>query len=393
MVGLKTKKKSVLLSKAARDTLQENEERYRAFIANSTEGIWRFEVEKPISITLRINKQIQLMYKYAFLAECNVAFARMYGCSSPDDIIGTRLTDLLVQTDQNNIAYLTAFITNGYRLTNAESHEIDKDGNPKYFQNNLIGIVNNNKLIRAWGTQIDITAQKQVENEQREIERRKDEFISIASHELKTPLTTIKAFTQLMRRDPEVKKQTKIFLEKMERQLDKLTGLVYDLLDVSHLNKGILQLKKESFDITQLIKETIDNIQATTVRHKIIFMNTLPVTVYADKYRIEQVLTNLLTNAIKYSPRSKKIHVLLAREKNKIKTTVQDYGIGIPEKKQKNIFKRFYRVSGGIRDSFPGLGLGLYISNEIIKRHEGKISFKSVENKGSTFSFTLPLKN
>jgi PAS domain S-box-containing protein len=137
------------------------EERYQAFIHNSSEGIWRAELDTPISVRLAPEQQIKQMYERGYLAEANESMARMYGFPSPSPLIGLRLDKLLVQDDSRNTEYLKAFVTSGYSLSGVESHEVDKDGNAKYFRNSLVGIVENGKLVRAWGTQQDVTEQHQ----------------------------------------------------------------------------------------------------------------------------------------------------------------------------------------------------------------------------------------
>ncbi len=151
--------------------LRANEERYRAFVSQSSEAIWRFELEEPLDTTLPPDVQIEHFYKYGYLAECNDVLAKMYAYEKAADIIGARLGDLLPASDATNVAYLEAFIAASYRLTEAESNEIDRDGQPRHFLNNLIGIVEDGWLLRAWGTQRDITKHKQTETALRENER------------------------------------------------------------------------------------------------------------------------------------------------------------------------------------------------------------------------------
>ncbi|MBC6435625.1 PAS domain S-box protein [Nostoc sp. HG1] len=140
-----------------------SDERYRAFVEQSSEAIWCFELEEALSINSSEDEQIQQFYRYGYLSECNQVMAQMYGVASPQEIVGARLGDLLVQTDPNSIEYLRAFVRSTYRLANAESREVDQRGNSKIFLNNLVGIVEDGKLLRAWGTQRDITDRKRAE--------------------------------------------------------------------------------------------------------------------------------------------------------------------------------------------------------------------------------------
>jgi PAS domain S-box-containing protein len=158
--------------KRAEEALRAGEERYRAFVLNSSEAIWSFELAEPISIDLPEDEQIELCYRHGYLAECNDAMAAMYGFSHASEIVGAGLSDFLVREDEKNVEYLRAFIRSGYRMTEAESHEVDREGRPKYFLNNLVGIVEKGKLLRAWGTQRDITERQLAEDALRESEDR-----------------------------------------------------------------------------------------------------------------------------------------------------------------------------------------------------------------------------
>src|SRR5215203_2537257 len=144
-------------------SVRESEERYRSFIEHSTEGIWRFELEEPVPINLAPNEQIERFYRHCYLAECNNVMARMYGYARAEEIVGARLSDLLSPSIPENVQYLRDFVLSGYRLTDAESQEVDRYGRTKFFLNDLTGIVENESLLRVWGTQRDITERKQAE--------------------------------------------------------------------------------------------------------------------------------------------------------------------------------------------------------------------------------------
>ena len=225
------------------------------------------------------------------------------------------------------------------------------------------------------------------------LEKQKEDFVGIATHELKTPVTSIKAYAQILLRrfDKEGNTIAAKMIEKMDGQLNKLIALIGDLLDVTKIEGGQLPLHEDHYDFNGLIKEVVEELQRTTDRHKII-MNLDPVPeIYGDRERIGQVFTNLISNAIKYSPASSDIMVNSSFDDDKVTICVEDRGVGIAKDQQAKVFERFYRVSGPEGDSFPGLGLGLYISHEIIKRQGGRIWVESEKGKGSTFCFTLPL--
>jgi two-component system CheB/CheR fusion protein len=226
-----------------------------------------------------------------------------------------------------------------------------------------------------------------------EADKRKDEFISIASHELKTPVTSLKAYAQILEQTFNEENNVKAagMLSKMNNQIDKLTGLIIDMLDITKIDTGEIQFNMEEFAFNDLVKEIADEMQATT-KHTINLQLKDCARVKGDKNRIAQVVTNFVSNAIKYSPHAREIIISTDCENDQAKLSVRDFGIGIPKHEQPKLFTRFYRVTGKNKEyTFPGLGLGLYISSEIIKRHSGKIEFESVEGEGSSFGFHLPI--
>lgn len=227
--------------------------------------------------------------------------------------------------------------------------------------------------------------------DRKKLEQQKDEFISIASHELKTPITSLKAYTQVLLTGTQAKEKSQKLLQRMEMQIDKLTGLVSDLLDISKIEAGRLQFTYEKFAFDDLVNEVVETLQLTTSSHDIKQKGKSGIEVYGDRERLSQVLINLISNAVKYSPGADKVIVTtkVHKRENTVGVSVQDFGVGIPKVQQARIFERFYRV--GANKGFPGLGLGLYISAEIIKRLNGKIWVESKKGEGATFSFTVPI--
>ena len=270
---------------------------------------------------------------------------------------------------------------------------VKSDGNRRTLQAQSYPIYEDGQLIRVHGTIQDVTELREAEME-REVSRQKDEFMGIASHELKTPLTSVKAYIELMgqviKDNPNEQPQLLKYVDKAKDNILKLHSLIADLLDVSKIHAGKLQLNIVPVNFNELLKDCIETISHISPHHKIHAHGNANVIVHADKHRIEQVLMNYLTNAVKYSPKYNQVVVNVTSNEKEIQVAVTDFGIGIPKDKQSKVFQRFYRVNDD-KYSFMGLGIGLYISSEIIKRHNGRVWLESEEGKGSTFYFSLPL--
>ena len=230
--------------------------------------------------------------------------------------------------------------------------------------------------------------------DRKHIEIQKDDFIGIVSHELKTPLTSIKAFSQLLEKhlNRVEDKKGRYFLSKMTVQMERLTQLMASFVNVYKIQGGKLALHKKHFQVDELISNIVSDFQFTSKSHSVINKAQSKMIIYADRERIAQVLVNLISNAIKYSPNADKILVSSLKDPNKVIVSIQDFGLGISKIEQGKIFERFFRVKAKREKDIPGLGLGLYISYEIILQHKGKIWVESTEGKGSTFSFSLPVK-
>lgn len=220
---------------------------------------------------------------------------------------------------------------------------------------------------------------------------KKDEFIALASHELKTPVTTLKGYLQVAERRLKADDKNKSYLQKALNQVQKLTILISDLLDVSKIEAGEIPLSLTTFDLVKLVREVVELMQYAVTSHRIEVSCDVDIQlISADKQRIEQVIINLVSNAIKYSPNGDLVNVSVSNMETNAVVTVHDFGIGIREEQQERIFTRFYRVDD-LANFTSGLGIGLYISKEIICRHMGKLNVISTLGQGSTFFFELPL--
>jgi hypothetical protein len=242
---------------------------------------------------------------------------------------------------------------------------------------------------RAAGVIFDITDRKS-------IEQQKDAFISIASHELKTPVTSILAYADLLldsiheNGDP----QPAQLVKKLKSQADRLTNLVRDLLDVTKITDGDIKLKETEFDLNALIQSTAEEMQGTIKQHRLVLnLAEGKLMMKGDRERISQVLVNLVSNAAKYSPGKDRITVTSSAGQDSLKFSIEDFGIGMRPETESRVFERFFRAHDPVIMTFPGLGLGLFISAEIIKQHGGSIKVHSEPGNGSVFTVELPKRS
>lgn len=229
---------------------------------------------------------------------------------------------------------------------------------------------------------------------QKELEKRREEFISMASHELKTPVTSINILTEVLERILIDKQEDELLtpIRNIKDQLRKMTKLISDLLDTSRIGLYGLSYTFTTFDLNALILEVVTTIRDFDAKRTIHITGGVSRNIYGDRDRISQALMNLLMNAIKYSPANTPIEVAITEANNRAIVSVADEGIGIDEKYHTKIFERFYRVYEGDEKTYPGMGIGLYISSEILHRHQGRMWVESTKGEGSTFFFTLPVE-
>lgn len=218
------------------------------------------------------------------------------------------------------------------------------------------------------------------------------DFVNAASHDLKNPLASIKAYAQIAKKrlQDSGDDKTAHYMDKIEEQTDRAAQLITEILDTGRISGGGIKIYKRLFRLDKLISETVEEFQITIKTHKIIEESKIKLKVEADKERIRRVLFNLLTNAVKYSPTADKIIVRTGSDKQNVIVSVQDFGMGIPITKQKNLFDRYFRVKEYGKDQAKGYGLGLPIVKRIVDAHDGEVWFESKKGKGSIFYFSLP---
>lgn len=313
-----------------------------------------------------------------------------YTGMDPENSLKTKWQNLVHPEDLENVKRTWSLsIRTGITFKIEYRLKSKVEGEYKWHFGHALPFKNEKNQIIAWvGTFTNIEDQKLAM-------QKKDEFISLASHELKTPITSLKAFTQILQIGMKEEGNDKAvdLLGRMDRQINKLTHLISDLLDVTKINAGKINFTKEEFSLNNLLEEIAEEMQHNAANHKIELKLSDGCIINADRNRIGQVITNLISNAIKYSPDANRIIISSESKKNEIKFTVQDFGIGIAANEQPQLFTRFFRGNDERVKTFPGLGLGLYISNEIIRRHDGLMEFESQAGKGSKFCVTLPCAN
>lgn len=239
-------------------------------------------------------------------------------------------------------------------------------------------------IVGAVEAQSDITRLK-------ELDLLKDQFITVAAHEIKTPVTAIKGFAQTMLRAKEpIDPKYKNALETIVRQSDRIDALVRDFLEVSRMRQGYSVLAAKRLSLTQIVQQTVARMARTTSRHKLFISKSDEAWVDGELDRLQEVVMNLLDNAMRYSPLGGDVEVQVESSDGRVTVSVRDEGVGIPDARKGNLFERFYRAHIGTSLDYGGLGVGLYISREIVRRHGGDMWFESQEGKGSTFFFTLP---
>jgi PAS domain S-box-containing protein len=326
----------------------------------------------------------------------NKAAEKMFGYTEAE-AIGQHIS-LIIPTDRlNEEAFIIGEVSKGNKVDHFQTLRRAKSGELIPISLSVSPVVDDNgKVIGASKIARDISAEQASQQEiaklyeqLKDLNAKKDEFIALASHELKTPLSSINGYLQILgQRVTDEKNQ--MFVQKARQQITKVSSLVNDLLDVSKIEAGKLHFASNHFNIREVIGDAVDLISHANNNYQIaIHSSVSECIIKGDSHRIEQVIINLLTNAIRYAPGSNQIEVYLSREGNEVKIGVKDFGVGIAPEKLKHIFSRYYRVDDS-NAQVSGLGIGLYLCYEIVTRHNGKIWAESEPKIGSKFWFTLP---
>jgi PAS domain S-box-containing protein len=353
----------VTLKVLARKSIEDGEQRVRLAVEAAEIGTFEYIYTTDTMVSSD-------RFNHIFGLDYSVSRAMLLGFIHPDD------------RHLNEDAHKTAAITGKLFY---ETRIVHLDGSLHWVrvQGNIF--FDSLQPYRLLGTLLDIT-------EFKHLQQQKDDFISIASHELKTPLTGLKASLQLLDRfknnlsAPMVPK----LIEQSGRSMNKISELVDDLLNVSRMNGGQIELKRSTFTVADMLNDCCSHVRAEG-KFELIFEGDKELEVFADEHRTDQVVVNFVSNAVKYAPDSKEIHLSVERVGNMARIAVRDYGPGIPAAQIPHLFSRYYRAENA-ESQVSGLGLGLYICADIISRHGGEIGVDSELGKGSTFWFTLPLK-
>lgn len=347
-----------------------------------------FEVDEASSGKEALRKILNKVYSLIIL---DVQMPIMDGFEVAETIVGYS------KAKDTPILFLSAvninkeFITRGY-LTGAVDY-ITKPFDPDIL---LLKVKTYNRLFDQTHQLKRMQESLEDEIEQRKnLEKKKDEFISIASHELKTPLTSVRGYIQLIERmlsQQNADSSLQTYIRKASAQINKLGDLVADLLDVSKIDSGKMEFTIKPFYFNEMVTEVVENLQQVHPDYTFIKKRNSPIQIMGDEMRLEQVMVNLLTNAIKYSPEGKEVHIDSFVDNSTLEVHIRDFGIGISEELQKQLFEKFFRVEE-TSTRFQGLGIGLFICSEIIQRHNGLCGVQSKLGEGSTFYFKIPLNS
>ena len=347
--------------------LKRSEERFRSLVELAPDAIYSLSKE-------------------GFFTELNPAFKRITGWSF-QKWIGRSFRDIVHKNDLEKAEEEFRKGLMGHTSSPYELRIKTKSGNYIVCEFRSKPRIKDGEVIGKLGIFRDVTTRKQEERE-------RDYMLGIASHELKTPLATIKAFSQILKKrlvNNDQDTQYIQYVDRIDQHTDKLTKLIGDMLDLTRIRAGRVELKDDIFAFDEMISEILSDMQETVTSHTIELQGKTGTYIQADKERISRVILNVLSNAIKYSPRADKVIVSLKASRSSITVQVKDFGIGIPDETRDSVFEPFTHIVSNTRGKIPSVGLGLYISSQLVKLQGGRIWFESMVGKGTTFYVQLPI--
>lgn len=355
------------------EALRESEEQYRDLFENASDLIQ----------SVNINGDFEYV---------NSAWLGELGYDS-GEVGQLKFVDIVAPDELDHCMTLFQEIVNGKQFENVETKFVAKDGRLIHVEGSVGARLKDGQFYASRGIFRDITERKRIEEKQRELDQMKSEFISNVSHELRTPLHSLKGFTKLMLQDTMSDKDVqKEFLGIMNKEADRLGDLIEDLLDVSRLEAGRFKIHKERVSVAEIMHDAVERLRNLAAEANIVMIeeisDELP-EMEIDSKRIGQVMTNLVSNAIKYNKENGSVAVKGELRDNEVLVQVADQGIGIAEADIPHLFERFYRVEAS--DRIEGTGLGLHITQQIVEAHSGSIWIESQLGVGSIFTFKLPV--
>jgi signal transduction histidine kinase/DNA-binding response OmpR family regulator len=386
----------------AQAALRASEERYRAFIELTSDAVWRVEMEEPVDISLPADEQIEQFYRHAYLAECNDAMAHMYGYGAAAELIGARLGDLVPQSDPANLEYLRAFVTTDYRLTEAESNEVGRDGRPRYFVNNLFGVVQDGRLVRAWGSQRDVT-ERRLTLERLQQAQRMESVGKLAggiAHEVNNMMSVVLGCSAFVLARADLPPDVRADVELMREAAERSAAITAQLLAFSR--RQVLQ--PVPLDLNTVIRDLEPVLRRTLGDTVVLDLRLAPLgAVLADRGRLQQVLLNLVLNARDAMPRGGRavvetssvelgeaeaaLHPEVRHHEGAFALlAVSDDGHGMDRETASHIFEPFFTT----KEVGRGTGLGLSTVYGIVKQSDGYVWVESEPGQGTTIRVYLP---
>ena len=387
--------------KRAEEERRISEERFRSLMEHTTEGFYLFETPDPIPVGAPIDEQVREIYRGA-IVECNNAQAQMYGHSTAEEVMGKTLSELHGGTDRiENIAFLKGFIEAGYHITGALSSELDRDGNPVWFSNTIVGIVEDDHVVRIWGTQTDVTETKQAEEKLADMEARlahvsrlstMGEMVAGIAHEVSQPLHAIVNHARATENLLEAERELNLSdLREWNAAIADSAGLASDVVRRMRAFARRGEADYSICSICEIVRESVQLVAFEARRCGAAVRWELPEpspNVNVDRVQIQQVLVNLLRNAFEAMGEAdaevREVTIRVERAGKSVEVSVTDTGPGLPAHVDLNVFEPF------ATNKKDGLGLGLAISSSIVEAHDGELWADSAAAGGAAFCFTLP---